>query len=70
MKFLLSFFFYLSRVDPDSNLFKDLEKFKAKEAKDHILLSFLFKVNSLLKIILTFDVFKPWVSRLLSHIRR
>lgn len=33
----------LYKVDPDSNLFKDLEKFTEKRGKNHILLNFLFK---------------------------
>lgn len=34
----------INRVDPDSNLFKDLQTFKSKDGKDHILLNFIFKV--------------------------
>lgn len=39
------------RVDPDSNLFKDLQTFKTKDGKDHILLNILFKVIHLISII-------------------
>ena len=34
------------RVDPDSPLAEDLKKLKEKEGKDHILMSFMFKVRS------------------------
>ena len=33
------------RVDPDSPLAEDLKKLKEKEGKDHILMSFMFKVG-------------------------
>ena len=33
------------RVDPDSPLAEDLKKLKEKEGKDHILMSFMFKVS-------------------------
>ena len=33
------------RVDPDSPLAEDLKKLKEKEGKDHILMSFMFKVH-------------------------
>ena len=35
----------IMRVDPDSPLAEDLKKLKEKEGKDHILMSFMFKVN-------------------------
>ena len=35
----------ITRVDPDSPLAEDLKKLKEREGKDHILLSFMFKVN-------------------------
>jgi len=35
----------LYKVDPDSNLYKDLQTFKTKEGKDHIMLNFTFKDN-------------------------
>lgn len=35
----------LFKVDPDSQLYSDLQKFKTKEGKDHILLNFTFKDN-------------------------
>ncbi len=34
----------IMRVDPDSPLAEDLKKLKEREGKDHILLSFMFKV--------------------------
>ena len=34
----------IMRVDPDSPLAEDLKKLKDREGKDHILLSFIFKV--------------------------
>ena len=34
------------RVDPDSPLAEDLKKLKEKEGKDHILMSFMFKVHT------------------------
>ena len=34
----------IMRVDPDSPLAADLKKLKEREGKDHILLSFTFKV--------------------------
>ena len=34
----------IMRVDPDSPLAEDLKKLKEREGKDHILLSFTFKV--------------------------
>ena len=34
----------IMRVDPDSPLAEDLKKLKEKEGKDHILMSFMFKV--------------------------
>ena len=34
----------MSRVDPDSLLATDLATLKEREGKDHILLSFMFKV--------------------------
>ena len=36
----------IMRVDPDSPLAEDLKKLKDREGKDHILLSFIFKVRS------------------------
>ena len=36
----------MSRVDPDSPLATDLATLKEREGKDHILLSFMFKVSS------------------------
>ena len=38
----------MSRVDPDSLLATDLATLKEREGKDHILLSFMFKVFRLL----------------------
>lgn len=38
------FFVSLYRVDKDSALYTDMQVFKAKEGKDHILLNFTFKV--------------------------
>ena len=35
----------IMRVDPDSPLAEDLKKLKEREGKDHILLSFTFKVH-------------------------
>ncbi len=35
----------IMRVDPDSPLAEDLKKLKEREGKDHILLSFMFKVR-------------------------
>ena len=35
----------MSRVDPDSLLATDLATLKEREGKDHILLSFMFKVH-------------------------
>ena len=35
----------IMRVDPDSPLAEDLKKLKEREGKDHILLSFTFKVR-------------------------
>ena len=37
----------MSRVDPDSLLATDLATLKEREGKDHILLSFMFKVENL-----------------------
>ena len=37
----------MSRVDPDSLLATDLATLKEREGKDHILLSFMFKVEHL-----------------------
>ena len=37
----------MSRVDPDSLLATDLATLKEREGKDHILLSFMFKVQHL-----------------------
>ena len=37
----------IMRVDPDSPLAEDLKKLKEREGKDHILLSFTFKVRLL-----------------------
>ena len=37
----------IMRVDPDSPLAEDLKKLKEREGKDHILLSFTFKVRQL-----------------------
>ena len=34
----------IMRVDPDSPLAEDLKKLKEREGKDHILMSFMFKV--------------------------
>ena len=34
----------LFKVDPDSQLYADLQNFKLKEGKDHISLNFTFKV--------------------------
>ena len=36
----------IMRVDPDSPLHEDLKKLKDREGKDHILLSFIFKVSA------------------------
>ena len=36
----------IMRVDPDSPLAQDLKKLKEREGKDHILLSFTFKVKN------------------------
>ena len=49
------------RVDPDSPLAEDLKKLKEKEGKDHILMSFMFKVgqNINLKIAL----------KIISHVK-
>lgn len=38
------FVFLHFRVDPDSSLYTDLQTFKEKEGRDHILLNFTFKV--------------------------
>ena len=38
--------FSISRVDPDSALFTDLQTYKEKEGRDHILLNCSFKVRS------------------------
>jgi len=35
----------LCKVDPDSNLFRDLQTLKSQDGKDHILLNFMFKDN-------------------------
>ena len=35
----------IMRVDPDSPLAEDMKKLKDREGKDHILLSFIFKVG-------------------------
>jgi ubiquitin-conjugating enzyme E2 Q len=35
----------IMRVDPDSPLAEDLKKLKEREGKDHVLLSFIFKVS-------------------------
>ena len=35
----------IMRVDPDSPLADDLKKLKEREGKDHILMSFMFKVS-------------------------
>jgi ubiquitin-conjugating enzyme E2 Q len=44
--YLFFCFVFVLRVDPDSNLYKDLETLKSQEnGKDHILLNFLFKPN-------------------------
>ena len=37
----------IMRVDPDSPLAEDLKKLKEREGKDHILLSFTFKVRKI-----------------------
>ena len=37
----------MSRVDPDSLLATDLATLKEREGKDHILLSFMFKVENI-----------------------
>ena len=42
------------RVDPDSPLAEDLKKLKEKEGKDHILMSFMFKVNHIFVCIQAF----------------
>ena len=42
------------RVDPDSPLAEDLKKLKEKEGKDHILMSFMFKVNYIFVFIQAF----------------
>ena len=36
----------IMRVDPDSPLADDLKKLKEREGKDHILMSFMFKVSA------------------------
>ena len=36
----------IMRVDPDSPLAEDLKKLKEREGKDHMLLSFMFKVRT------------------------
>ena len=46
----------MSRVDPDSLLATDLATLKEREGKDHILLSFMFKVVNL-----TLHAFKPYL---------
>ena len=46
----------MSRVDPDSLLATDLATLKEREGKDHILLSFMFKV-----VALTPHAFKPYL---------
>ena len=46
----------MSRVDPDSLLATDLATLKEREGKDHILLSFMFKVVNL-----TPHAFKPYL---------
>ena len=38
----------IMRVDPDSPLAEDLKKLKEREGKDHILLSFTFKVRKII----------------------
>lgn len=35
------------RVDPDSTLHGDLESYKEKSGRDHILLNFTFKVSTM-----------------------
>ena len=44
----------IMRVDPDSPLAEDLKKLKEKEGKDHILMSFMFKVNHIFVCIQAF----------------
>ena len=46
----------MSRVDPDSLLATDLATLKEREGKDHILLSFMFKVVNF-----TPHAFKPYL---------
>lgn len=38
-------FIFFFRVDKDSALYNDMQVFKEKEGKDHILLNFTFKVR-------------------------
>ena len=55
------------RVDPDSPLAEDLKKLKEKEGKDHILMSFMFKVHTtlnlimILNLIIIFKFISTWI---------
>ena len=57
----------IMRVDPDSSLAEDLRKLKEREGKDHILLSFIFKVGENWSS--RGKIFSP-LSRALSYFRR
>ena len=46
------------RVDPDSPLAEDLKKLKEKEGKDHILMSFMFKVHTTLNLIMILNLIR------------
>ena len=46
----------IMRVDPDSPLAEDLKKLKEREGKDHILMSFMFKVLIALRFNLCLSV--------------
>ncbi len=51
MIFKATYLLCLNRVDPDSALHGDLNSYKEKEGKDHILLNFTYKVQFHLIII-------------------
>lgn len=56
----------IMRVDPDSPLAEDLRKLKEKEGKDHILLSFMFKV--IIRTTLSIDAWPYFLMACLGHI--
>ena len=52
------------RVDPDSPLAEDLKKLKEKEGKDHILMSFMFKVGQNINLKIALKIFTLVTSKI------